>query len=51
MTEAVCAFCGKSVKSEEIEVREGEKVFHLNCYRLFKRRRPGTADVTPRLTT
>jgi hypothetical protein len=36
----VCAFCGKSLLPE-VEVREGEKVFHLDCYRyrLYKRRR------------
>jgi hypothetical protein len=49
--EAMCAVCGKHVKSEDVEVREGEKVFHLDCYRLYKRRRPGTADVTPTFTT
>lgn len=42
MIEAVCAFCGKSVLRAPLgsEVREGEKLFHLDCYRLYKRRPP-----------
>jgi hypothetical protein len=38
--DAACAFCGKSVVSDRgrVDVREGEKVFHLDCYRLYKRR-------------
>ena len=32
--EAVCTFCGKSVLRE---VREGQKLFHLYCYLLYKR--------------
>jgi hypothetical protein len=36
----LCAACGKSVVSDRgrVEVREGEKVFHLDCDRLYKRR-------------
>jgi len=41
--EAVCALCGKLVVRAppewEVEVREGGKLFHLDCYRLSKRRR------------
>ena len=41
MTKAVCAFCGKSVVRaalwSEVEVREGEKLFHLDCYLPYKR--------------
>jgi hypothetical protein len=33
--EAVCTFCGKSVLPE---VREGENLFHLYCFVLYKRR-------------
>jgi hypothetical protein len=36
MTEAVCALCKKTVGSE-VEVREGEKLFHLYCFVLYKR--------------
>jgi hypothetical protein len=38
--DAVCAICGKSVVSDHgrVDVREGEKRFHLDCYRLYKRR-------------
>jgi hypothetical protein len=38
MIDAVCAFCKKTV-GPVVEVREGEKLFHLDCYRLYKRRR------------
>jgi hypothetical protein len=40
--DTVCAVCGKSVVSDRgrVEVREGERVFHLDCYRLYKRRAP-----------
>jgi len=38
MTEAVCAVCGKSLVPE-VEVREGEKLFHLDCYLLYKHSR------------
>ena len=41
MSDAVCAFCGKSVAKGPLgfaaDVREGEKLFHLDCYRLHKR--------------
>jgi hypothetical protein len=37
MTEAVCAFCGKSTVPAA-EVREGGKLFHLDCYLIYKRR-------------
>jgi len=44
MTETVCALCGKSVLpvplGTDVVVREGEKLFHLDCYRLYKRQRP-----------
>jgi len=44
MTDAVCAFCGKIVLQAPIgfgaDVREGEKLFHLDCYRLYKRQAP-----------
>jgi hypothetical protein len=29
----------REVPAAEVEVREGGKVFHLDCYRLYKRRR------------
>ena len=32
--DAVCTFCGKSVLQE---VREGENLFHLYCFVLYKR--------------
>ena len=38
MTDAVCTFCKKTV-GPQVEVREGEKLFHLDCYRLYKRGR------------
>ena len=48
MTTAVCAFCGKSVLraplESEVEVREGEKLFHLDCYLLYKRLPPPFRD-------
>jgi hypothetical protein len=37
MTEGMCAFCGKSLPAAE--VREGENLFHLYCFVLYKRRR------------
>jgi hypothetical protein len=41
MIKAVCGFCGKPVLraalGSEIEVREGEKLFHLDCYLPYKR--------------
>jgi hypothetical protein len=37
MTEPACAFCGKSLMAEA-QVHEGEKLFHLDCYLLYKRR-------------
>jgi hypothetical protein len=44
VTDTVCDFCGKSVlrapRGLEVEVREGEKLFHLDCYRLYKRHAP-----------
>ena len=44
MTDAVCAFCGKIVLQAPIgfgaDVREGQKLFHLDCYRLYKRQAP-----------
>ena len=44
MTDAVCAACGQSVlrapPGPEVEVREGEKLSHLDCYRLYKRQAP-----------
>ena len=36
--EVVCALCGKPVTPAEA-VHEGEKSFHLACYRLSKRPR------------
>jgi hypothetical protein len=38
-TETVCAFCSESLVLEA-EVREGEKLFHFDCYLPYKRRRP-----------
>jgi hypothetical protein len=38
LTEVVCAFCRKS--ASEAEVREGEKLFHLDCYLLYRRQKP-----------
>jgi hypothetical protein len=35
--DAVCSACGKRL-SIDADVREGEKRFHLDCYRLYKRR-------------
>ena len=32
--DAVCTFCGKNVLQE---VREGENLFHLYCFVLYKR--------------
>ena len=42
MTSAKCAACGKSVEpsASRFEVREGEKLFHFDCYRLYKRQPP-----------
>ena len=44
MMVAVCAFCGKSVVAGPLgfaaDVREGEKLFHLDCYRLHERQAP-----------
>jgi hypothetical protein len=37
-TDGVCAFCGKN--AERLQVHEGEKLFHLDCYVLYKRRKP-----------
>jgi hypothetical protein len=34
----VCTVCGKNVV--KLEVCEGDKVFHFDCYVLYKRRRP-----------
>jgi len=42
MIEALCAFCVKGVS--EVEVREGDKLFHLDCYLLYKRQRVWTLD-------
>jgi hypothetical protein len=39
MSKPVCVFCGKTL-APGVEVREGEKLFHLDCYLLYKRRRP-----------
>jgi hypothetical protein len=37
--DAVCDLCGKSVlPAPEVEVREGEKRYHLECYVRDKRR-------------
>ena len=38
MPDSLCAVCGKIVTPPE--VREGEKLFHLDCYRLYKRQAP-----------
>jgi hypothetical protein len=38
MTDLMCTLCKKTM-GPEVEVREGEKLFHLDCYRLYKRRR------------
>jgi hypothetical protein len=40
--DTVCAFCGKTVLLAALgsRVREGEKVFHLDCYVLYKRQPP-----------
>ena len=44
MADVVCAACGKSMVSAPLgfasDVREGEKTFHIECYRLYKRRVP-----------
>jgi len=42
MIEALCAFCVKGVS--EVEVREGDQLFHLDCYLLYKRQRVWTLD-------
>jgi hypothetical protein len=51
MTTAVCAFCGKSVLraplESEVEVREGEKLFHLDCYLPYKRQAPNKRQAPP----
>jgi len=52
MIEVVCAFCGKDVlpsrpASEVVEVREGEKLFHLHCYVLYKRQDKRQAPPPP----
>jgi hypothetical protein len=43
-TDAVCAVCGKSVVKAPLgfasDVREGDKTFHIECYRLYKRQAP-----------
>jgi hypothetical protein len=51
LLDAACAFCGKSVVSDRgrVDVREGERLFHLDCYRLYKRQPPPT-PVNGRLT-
>ena len=46
--DVLCALCGKRVDpAPEVEVREGEKRFHLECYVRDKRRsgrdRPASA--------
>jgi hypothetical protein len=46
MTDTVCALCKKTV-GREIEVREGEKLFHLDCYLIDKR---ATGSRAPRRT-
>jgi hypothetical protein len=42
VAEEVCAICRKIVVRPppewEVEVREGEKLFHLDCYLAYKRR-------------
>jgi hypothetical protein len=42
MVDAKCAACGKGVETSasRFEVREGEKFFHFDCYRLYKRQPP-----------
>jgi hypothetical protein len=42
MVDRLCAFCGKIVVQipPGSEVREGQKIFHLDCYVLYKRRLP-----------
>lgn len=42
MVDAKCAACGKGVEASvsRFEVREGEKLFHFDCYRLYKRQPP-----------
>jgi hypothetical protein len=42
MTDVVCTFCKKTVGPEG-KVREGEKLFHLDCYLLDKRARGSRA--------
>jgi hypothetical protein len=49
LTEVMCAFCRKS--ASEAEVREGEKLFHLDCYLLFKRQKPLIVTRHPRKST
>jgi hypothetical protein len=39
LDDVVCATCGNRVAARE--VREGDKVFHLDCYVLYKRRPRG----------
>jgi len=41
----VCAACGKIVM--RLEACEGEKVFHLDCYGLYKRRALSSAQSRP----
>jgi hypothetical protein len=45
--DAVCTFCGKSVLQE---VREGENLFHLYCFVLYKRQASPFRDQKVHLT-
>jgi hypothetical protein len=44
MSDTVCAVCGKSMG---LDVHEGEKRFHLDCYVTYKHRATPPALTTP----
>jgi hypothetical protein len=50
---AVCTVCGKKAVSDRgrIDVRKGQKVFHLDCYRTYKHRAQDVASFHRRVSS